>query len=134
MIKPITLLVFILGIYACESNAQQNDTNQTDESSSAATFQDVDVAAFSELMTEENTVVLDVRTPRETSKGIIEGAVTIDILEGDFAEKIKDLDKEKTYLVYCQSGKRSVTACNAMAEQGFTQLYNLKQGYRAWKD
>jgi rhodanese-related sulfurtransferase len=127
--KPITLLLFLLSLYACDSTAQQSD-----QSKGAANFEDVEVAAFAELMAKENTVILDVRTPRETSKGIIEGAMVIDIMKGDFAEKIKELDKEKTYLVYCQSGKRSVTACNAMAEQGFTKLYNLKKGYRVWKD
>ncbi len=94
---------------------------------------DVNVEEFKTLMTESNVVVLDVRTPKETAEGMIEGAIEIDVKAVDFKEKIKALDKDKKYLVYCRSGKRSVTACNAMEESGFEKLVNLKGGFKAWK-
>lgn len=94
---------------------------------------DVKVEEFKTLMTESNVVVLDVRTPKETAEGMIEGAIEIDVKAADFKEKIKALDKDKKYLVYCRSGRRSVVACNAMEEGGFEKLVNLKGGFKAWK-
>ncbi|MCB0662462.1 MAG: rhodanese-like domain-containing protein [Saprospiraceae bacterium] len=82
--------------------------------------------------TEKNVVVLDVRTPQETAQGVIKGAVEINLYDPEFEQKIQQLDKSKTYLVYCRSGKRSVSACNVMAKNGFSKLYNLKGGYNSW--
>lgn len=69
-----------------------------------------------------DAVVLDVRTPAEVRQGKIPGASTIDNL----LKKIENLDKNKTYLLYCRSGNRSAQACAYMAGKGFTHLYNLR--------
>lgn len=95
-------------------------------------IQDVDVATFKAKMQEENVVLLDVRTPKEVAAGKIEGALEIDVLAADFEAKIQNLEKDKTYLVYCKAGSRSARACKAMEKAGFQDLYNLKGGYTAW--
>ncbi|MCR9288257.1 MAG: rhodanese-like domain-containing protein [Bacteroidetes bacterium] len=95
-------------------------------------FENIDVAQFKEKMTESNIVILDVRTPKETAQGKIEGTLEINFFDPKFASKVKNLDKSKTYLVYCRSGNRSAKACNIMAKNGFENLYNLKGGYNAW--
>ena len=94
---------------------------------------DLDVAEFKTKMSEPNTVLLDVRTPSETKNGTIDGALEINVMSTDFKNKIQDLDKNKTYLVYCRSGRRSVKACKEMEKVGFEKLVNLKGGYKAWK-
>jgi rhodanese-related sulfurtransferase len=99
----------------------------------SAPFANLDVAGFRSKMDGENVVILDVRTPQETAQGVIEGALELNVNSPDFVQRIAELDKDKTYLVYCRSGRRSVTACNIMAEQGFTDLYNLLGGYLAWQ-
>lgn len=95
-------------------------------------FENIDVAQFKEKMTESNIVILDVRTPKETAQGKIEGTLEINFFDPKFASKVQNLDKSKTYLVYCRSGNRSAKACNIMAKNGFENLYNLKGGYNAW--
>ena len=98
-----------------------------------ASYQDLDAAGFKKIMQENpEAVLLDVRTPRETAMGKIEGAIEIDIANPNFAQEIQRLDKSKTYLVYCRSGRRSVSACKAMEDQGFQSLYNLRGGILAW--
>jgi len=123
--KNIILTFSILStlfIISCTSPAPNENAKRTD----------VNVEEFKTLMTESNVVVLDVRTPKETAEGMIEGAIEIDVKASDFKEKIQQLDKDKKYLVYCRSGRRSVTACTAMEEVGFENLVNLKGGYKAW--
>ena len=63
---------------------------------------------------------------------MIEGAREIDFRGPDFREKMDQLDRDKTYLVYCRSGGRSASAGAVMEEMGFTRIYNLVGGYTAW--
>lgn len=79
-------------------------------------------------------VILDVRTPDETAEGMIDGAIEIDYKSDDFEKKVAQLDRNKTYLVYCRSGSRSNKAAQLMAKLGFTDLYLLSGGYLEWKD
>jgi rhodanese-related sulfurtransferase len=99
-----------------------------------AAVTDLAVPAFAEMIDDRGVVILDVRTPAETAEGVIVGAQEIDFREPDFAEQIAQLDKDKTYLVYCRSGNRSGQATQLMAEMGFKHLYNLTGGYVAWAE
>ncbi len=95
-------------------------------------YTDLEVNAFKAKIAEPGIVLLDVRTPEETSDGMIEGAGQLDFKADNFEAEIEKLDKEKTYLIYCRSGNRSGKACALMAQKGFKNLYNLKGGYMAW--
>jgi rhodanese-related sulfurtransferase len=89
---------------------------------------------FKRLSKSSNSVIMDVRSPQEIQEGIIPGAsVFIDFNNEPFEEKVKGLDKNKTYLIYCRSGSRSGKACKIMAELGFSgPLYNLAKGISEW--
>lgn len=129
---PILYIAVFILLSACNSTAQQQDSTPPEAKSEVA-YTDLDVAAFKAKMTNEDVVILDVRTPQETAQGKIEGAVEINVLDPNFKDQVAKLDKDKTYLVYCRSGGRSVKACNLMAEQGFNDLYNLLGGYTSWQ-
>jgi len=88
----------------------------------------------SQLLTDTNAVVLDVRTPAEVAEGIIPNAIHIDIYKGDaFIADIEALDKTKNYFVYCRSGARSGQACSIMNQLGIENAYNLVGGILNWK-
>jgi phage shock protein E len=79
--------------------------------------------------------LIDVRTPQEVSSGYLKSTKHfINISGQDFASKISELNKEKTYIVYCRSGARSSSAAKYMVEQGFKIVYNLNGGMMSWKD
>lgn len=90
------------------------------------------VAEFDKLRAEKNTVVLDVRTEKEFKEGHIPGAVNLDVNAPDFAKKVAALDKDKTYLVHCAGGRRSLKACGVMKDGSFKNLVNLEEGFSAW--
>ncbi|MCC9166240.1 rhodanese-like domain-containing protein [Pontibacter harenae] len=71
------------------------------------------------------TVVLDVRTPEEYNAGHLEGAENSDYRSGQFAKELKELNKKKTYYLYCASGNRSGKAAQLMKEAGFEKVYNI---------
>ena len=83
---------------------------------------------------DNNSIVLDVRTQEEMDLGIIPNSIDIDIYKGQgFIDEIQQLDKTKTYYVYCRSGNRSGQACAIMSQLGFSNAYNLIGGFNDWK-
>jgi rhodanese-related sulfurtransferase len=83
---------------------------------------------------DDNSVVLDVRTPEEFEEGFIPNALNIDIYKGQgFVYLVDELDKSKKYYVYCKAGGRSHQACKIMQELGFQDTYNLLGGIMNWE-
>ena len=80
------------------------------------------------LDTSAYVIILDVRTASEYQEGHLEDALLVSLHEPDFPERIRSLDKSKTYLVYCRSGSRSRSAVNTMRKEGFTKAYNVRGG------
>ncbi len=80
-----------------------------------------------------DTILIDVRTPEEYKEGHIGGAILIDYKNANFSEKIKTLDKDKVYYIYCRSGHRSGNSRMIMNETGIKQVYDLQGGIMAWK-
>jgi phage shock protein E len=101
--------------------------------SGAATVRNVGVEEFDKLRADKSNVVLDVRTAAEFERGHIPGAVNLDFNASDFAKKVGELDKDKTYLVHCAAGVRSAKACGLMDKADFKHLINLEPGFRAWE-
>lgn len=88
---------------------------------------------FEHMMKKPDAVVLDVRTPEEYKEGHLKNAQLLDYNSGAFDSSYQKLDKNKTYLVYCKSGKRSDKAASKMKEAGFDKVAQLKDGYQGWK-
>jgi rhodanese-related sulfurtransferase len=88
---------------------------------------------WADAQTDQNAVVLDVRTPEEFDRGIIPNAINIDIYKGQgFIYLLEELDKSKSYYVYCHAGSRSARACEVMQQLGFSTTYNLVGGISEW--
>jgi rhodanese-related sulfurtransferase len=96
-------------------------------------IQDVSVQEFKKIMDSmQDEVILDLRTPEETVKGKIPGAIEIDFHGSAFKSSIAALDRNKVYLIYCAAGSRSGDTAELMEEMGFTRVYNLEDGYKGW--
>ena len=54
-----------------------------------------------------NFVIIDVRTTKEFAEERIENSINLDYYADTFKDELNKLDKNKTYLVYCRSGRRS---------------------------
>ncbi|THD66403.1 rhodanese-like domain-containing protein [Robertkochia marina] len=88
----------------------------------------------SQLKNDANAVVLDVRTEKEVSQGMIPDALHLDIYKGqEFIDELEKLDKDKNYYVYCRSGNRSGQACSIMNQLGIANAYNLMGGMLEWE-
>ena len=100
--------------------------------STSPSASNLDSARFADKIVETDVVTLDVRTAGEFMAGHIDGAINIDVEGNTFDAEIANLDKSKTYAVYCQSGRRSQIAVDKMASAGFDSLFNLENGIADW--
>ena len=121
-ILPLFLLLLLLT--GCGGNAS-NTSSESD-------YQQISQEEAKEMMDTQDVIVLDVREQDEYDSGHIPGAVllpvgTID--EETAAEVIPE--KDSTVLVYCRSGNRSKTASSALAELGYTNIYEFG-GINTW--
>ena len=80
-----------------------------------------------------NFTIIDVRTPEEYAAGHIEKAMNLDYNSETFRIDINKLEKNKTYLIYCRSGRRSGMALSIMKELGFREVYNMLGGIIEWE-
>ena len=81
----------------------------------------------------DSYIILDVRTPDEYDETHIENSQNIDYNSKTFKLEIEKLDKNKKYLIYCHSGRRSSNAMKIMEKSGFTDLKNISGGIIKWK-
>ncbi len=93
----------------------------------------VDPKGAEQLVSAKKVVVLDIRTPGEFKTGRIAGAKNLDFQAPDFEQKIKELDKSKSYLVHCAGGGRSSQSLTLFKKYHFESIYHLDGGLKAWQ-
>ena len=128
MVARICLMMaLVLFMISCKS-----DTSQ--EKSESSIVKNLTVEESEKLIQERpDIIILDVRTPQEWREGSLPNTVNIDVKADDFTDKVNKLDKNKTYLVHCRSGKRSTKAVGIMEKNGFKDIFHMDGGYLAWK-
>lgn len=89
---------------------------------------------FRKQMKKKNTGVVDVRTNEEHKTGFIGKAINYNVMDSvAFVNSISSLDKNKKYLLYCHSGRRSGKALVIMKNMGFLNVQHLQGGITGWK-
>lgn len=79
-----------------------------------------------------SAIILDVRQPEEFDEGHLAQAINLDWLNQTvFINGLAKLNKQKTYYIYCRSGRRSQAAAGKLKAEGF-QVVDLKGGYLHW--
>ena len=125
IIRILQFSIFVFLILGCK------DTSINSESSDVIT--NLNVTEAKKLIGDrDDLIIIDVRTPEEWSEGSLPETINIDVKASNFEEKVNQLDKSKTYLVHCRSGKRSARAVKIMEKNGFTDIYHMDGGFLAW--
>jgi len=97
--------------------------------SGAATVENVDAAGARDALA-EGAIALDIRTEGEYRAGHIPGAVFVP--DSDYSNIIGQMDKSKTYVVYCAYGSRSPAAVEFMRSEGFESVKHMNRGLVQW--
>ena len=114
MKKLVFLLLAVMMLTAC---------GQDKENDQGAVYVNITAEEAKQIMdSEEEYIILDVRTQDEYDQGHIPGAIVISHEEiAEKAEKVLT-DKNQIILVYCRSGRRSKIAAEALVELGYTNI------------
>jgi len=96
------------------------------------TISQAELVALLEQPNQTDFIVLDVRTANEYNNGHIEGALNIS--HNTILDNLSRLTayKDKTIIVHCRSGKRAVSAENALKANGFSQVRHLEGDMLGW--
>jgi len=94
----------------------------------------ISVNELHELLQGEKIKIIDIRTPKEIANGKIENALEANFYNDDFIAQVEALiNKEETVYMYCRSGGRSAKAQKKLNALGYTNIYDVKGGFKAWK-
>ena len=118
-------LLVLLTLAGCDSREE--------DAENIVSYQQITAEEAKSMMVEQpDAVILDVREQDEYDAGHIPGAVLLPvgtINEETAASAIPE--KDAVVLVYCRSGNRSKTASQALADLGYTQIYEFG-GIKDW--
>lgn len=81
-----------------------------------------------------DTRVLDVREDNEWEAAHAAGATHLGkgIIERDIEELVPD--KATEVILYCGGGFRSALAADVLQQMGYTNVFSMAGGWKAWKD
>ena len=100
MKKIIVLLLSILLLVGCNNKEKESNI-------------------LEEVLKENNYIIVDVRSKEEYDSSHVVGSINIPY---DTIDENTDLDKSKTIIVYCRSGKRSSIASETLKKLGYNVL------------
>ncbi len=86
------------------------------------------------LQANPKTVLIDVREDKEWAAGHASGAEHLGkgIIERDIETKVPD--KSVELILYCGGGYRSALAADVLQEMGYTNVYSMDGGWKAWQE
>lgn len=114
MKKLILLFLAMMLLTAC---------GQDKENDQGAVYMNITAEQAKQVMdTEEDYIILDVRTQGEYDEGHIPGAILIPNTEVEARAEEVLTDKDQLILVYCRSWRRSKQASEALVELGYTNI------------
>jgi len=110
------LLALLLLLTGCGGGGQKQE----------ASYRQITQEEAKEMMDTQEVILLDVREQDEYDGGHIPGAVLLPVgsITSDTAAAVIP-KTDSVVLVYCRSGNRSKTAAQALAELGYTGVYEF---------
>lgn len=120
MKRTILLLLSLLLLAGCGGNA------------AAGSYQQITQEEAKEMMDNQEVIILDVREQDECDGGHIPGTMLLPVgmINEETAAGVIP-GKDATVLVYCRGGNRSKTASSALADLGYTNIYEFG-GINTW--
>jgi len=138
----LVLLAFLLPLSACapadgepegtraETAPQAQAPSDDPSGESRSLFTNIDVETLRTMMEGEGITLVNVHIPFEGDIPATDVSIPFD----EVAEHLDQLpqDRDAPIVLYCRSGRMSEEAATTLAGLGFTNLFNLEGGFRAW--
>jgi rhodanese-related sulfurtransferase len=97
-------------------------------------IRDIGALEATQLINRRDALMLDVREPKDYQGGRIPNAVHLP--QSQLASRGDELKKlsGRPVIAYCERGQNSRTAAAALIKLGFSEIYTLRGGLRAWSE
>ena len=130
LIMGTILTLTLSSLVGCTSKTEDVAKNGKEiTQNQETTYKNITGTEAEKIMKDSNDIlILDVRDANEYNEGHIVDAINIPVDEVE--KRISELEsfKDKTVLVYCKSGKRSITASETLVKNGFKDVSNVEDG------
>ena len=83
---------------------------------------------------EDDALIIDIRAEADYKKGHIKGAKNIPLTDMTAGLEKYTTYKNKSVLIYCNSGNSATRAIKLLKAAGFDKVNNLEGGIAAWKE
>lgn len=93
-------------------------------------YSDIEAADLAQIVAQPKLVLVDVRNDDEVARGIIPGAIHIQL--SMLPVEYEKLVNANTVVFYCHSGVRSAHAADFATSKGLKNVFNLTGGILAW--
>ena len=115
----------LLAVFGRKNGASESTATEN-------TYQQITQEEAKAMMDGQDVVILDVREQSEYDGGHIAGAALLPVgsIDEESAAAVIP-EKDTTVLVYCRSGNRSKKASQALADLGYTGIYEFG-GVNTW--
>lgn len=121
----ILLVITVSVLSGCTNNSLAKGTTGQVQSITVQNLKKQLAAGLS-----KHTVIVDLREPDLYNQGHIPGAILIGF--ADFEKKYTQLDKNSTIILVCHMGSMGEAAGQFLISKGYSHVYNLTGGMRAW--
>lgn len=131
MKKYLPYILLALAVVVAKKTLFSDDNSNNGE----ATPRNIQVEQLKEkISANDDFLLIDCREPQETINGVIKDPELIPVykLEKIWAEKYKDVPKDKDIVIYCASGFRSEQGAETLAKMGYTDVKSLSGGISSW--
>jgi rhodanese-related sulfurtransferase len=126
VVRRFAVLLFVVVAVACGNSGEDHAEMSAGKTPAVL----LDPEAFAARIARPEATVINVHVPYE---GEIEGTdhlIPFDAIAGDAR---LPADKGAEIVLYCRTGRMTVTAAKTLDDAGYTHLYDLKGGMRAWE-
>ena len=132
MRQLIFLGMIILSIAIAGAIGACSDENGENEENGVA-YTDLSPAEAREMI-DNNPDLIIIDVSPHWDNGHLPGAAHYYLGDGSLDVGIPDLDKSKTYLVYCHIDSVAIQGAQKLVDAGFETVYRLEGNYSGWVD
>lgn len=110
-----------------------DDMDDDEDIENTGSYEDITPVDAQKLIDENNDLLIVDVSPKY-GEGHLLNSVNYYVGDGSLDEVVSELDKDRTYLVYCHVDSASILGAEKLVEAGMKNVYRLEGNYSAWTE